>query len=136
MADPLSIAGLVLAIPVVVQQLMIYYSETKDAKKDVQQFAAELFALRGILEYIESTRVSHTENDVYKYDSTEFKQMLADTQDTLAGVQAVLEQKKSRMGQLVQRATWSQKKKEVHEHLTRIERLKSGFMVVMMGDSL
>lgn len=136
MADPVSVAGLVLAIPPIVGMLMTYYSDTKEAKADVQHHAADLFSLKGILEYIESVRAGQSENDVYKYDSSDFARLLEATREALRDLQASLKPKASALGHLMQRVTWSHKKKEVQEQFTRLERLKSGFMITMMGDSL
>lgn len=136
MADPLSIAGLVLAIPAVAELLLAYFADTKDAKIEIQRYATDLFSLKGILEYIESISSVQSDNEIYKYESAEFAQLLQATRDTLQDLKMSLELKKSSLGYIMQRMTWSQKKRAVQEYFARLERLKTGFLIVMMGDNL
>ncbi|KAF2678620.1 hypothetical protein K458DRAFT_376199 [Lentithecium fluviatile CBS 122367] len=91
MADPISITGLALAIPPLVEALMRFYADTKDAKADLQRHAADLFSLKGILEYIESVRAAQADNALYKYDASDFAQLLAAARDILRELQESLQ---------------------------------------------
>jgi len=135
MADGVSIAGLVLAIPPIVSILVTYYTDVKDAKTEIQHHATDLLSLKGIFEYIQSVQLTKSD-DVYKYESSDFRHLVEATSNTLQDLQLTLQSKPSFLGHVKQRATWNHKKKEVQEHFARLERMKSGFVAVMMGDSL
>lgn len=135
MADGVSIAGLILAIPPIVEMLVTYYTDVKDAKTEIKRHATDLLSLKGIFEYIQSVQAIKSD-DVYKYDSSDFLQLVEATSDALQGLQLVLQPKDSLFGYVMQRVTWTHKKKEVQEHFARLERMKSAFVAVMMGDNL
>jgi hypothetical protein len=136
MADPVSIAGLVLAIPPVVKALLSFSSDLKAAKTDIASHIGDLLTLKGILEHIQSIQAMQSGTDVYRFESSEFERLLEITWSTIHSLQQQLQPKKSSIGQSLQRVTWSFKKKEVTEQLSRIERLKSAFLMILMGDNL
>jgi hypothetical protein len=136
MADPVSIAGLVLAIPPVVKALLSFSSDLKAAKTDIASHIGDLLTLKGILEHIQSIQAMQSGTDVYRFESSEFERLLEITWSTIHSLQQQLQPKKSSIGQYLQRVTWSFKKKEVTEQLSRIERLKSAFLMILMGDNL
>jgi hypothetical protein len=136
MGDPLSVAGLVLAIPPVVAGIISMTSDYKDAKKDIQTHIGALFTIKGILEYIQSVQMMSSSTDVYNFESDEFVSLLKTTNSTIGKLQDSLKSKKSAFGQSVQRATWHWKKKEILEQLDGLERLKSNFLMIMLGDNM
>ncbi|PVH98874.1 hypothetical protein DM02DRAFT_629866 [Periconia macrospinosa] len=93
MADPISIAGIILAIPPVAQLLLNYYTDAKKGKADIKRYIGELMSLKGSLDYIESIYFG-------------------------------------------EKVTWGNKKKDIKSHSDKLERVKSGVLMVVMGDSL
>jgi hypothetical protein len=138
MGDPISIAGLALAIPPIISNLISYYSDVKNAGSEIQQYAADLFSLKGILEYAESVRAIQSANDVYKFDSSDFALLVKACAEALQSLHVLLETRRttSSLHNAMHRMTWNHKKAEVKGYFERLERLKSGFLTIMMGDSL
>jgi hypothetical protein len=140
MADPLSIAGLILAIGGVVQILVNYGSDAKDARKDIQSLTTELFALKGVLEHIEYQQrafsADPTSPKSVKYDSQEFSRMLESAKELLESLRKSLKPAQSHFGQSVQRMAWPLKKDDVQKQIARIERVKTWLIVVMTTDNL
>lgn len=138
MGDPISLAGLALAIPPIVSNLIGYYSDVKNAGSEIQQYAADLFSLKGILEYVESVRAIQCANDVYKFESADFELLVKASAEALQSLHAILETKRttSSLHNAVHRMTWNHKKAEVKGYFERLERLKTGFLTIMMGNSL
>jgi len=135
MADGVSIAGLILAIPPIVEMLVTYHTDVRDAKTEIQRHATDLLSLKGIFEYIQSVQAIKSD-DVYKYESSNFLHLVEATSDVLQDLQLALQPKDCLFGHVMQRVTWTHKKKEVEKHFARLERMKSAFAAVMMGDSL
>jgi len=130
------IVGIALAIPAIVQTLFTYYTDTKEAKQDIASYVSELFSLKGIIEYIEI--VQKTESGTLsksRYESNEFERLVEVTNKSLEELQSTL---KPKFGgpSLVQRMTWSLKKKEVQEKFARLQSLKTGFLMVLTADNL
>jgi hypothetical protein len=136
MADPVSIAGLVLAIPPVVRVLMSFSDDFKAAKTDITSHIGDLLTLKGILEYIQSIQAMQSDTDVYRFESSEFERLLEVTWSTIHALQQQLQPKKSSLGRSLQRVAWTFKKREVAEQLSRLERLKSAFLMILMGDNM
>ena len=138
MGDPISVAGLALAIPPIVVNLISYYSDVKNAGSDIQQYATDLLSLKGIIEYVESVGAVQSANYVYKFDSADFALLVKASADTLQSLHLILETKRtaSSLHKAVHHMTWNHKKTEVKGYFERLERLKSGFLTIMMGDSL
>jgi hypothetical protein len=136
MGDPLSVAGLVLAIPPVVAGLISLTSDYKEAKNDIQTHIGALFTIKGILEYIHSVQMMASSTDVYSFETDEFVSLLRTTKSTIEKLQESLQPKKSAFGQSIQRATWHWKKKEILERLDGLERLKTSFLMTMLGDNM
>jgi hypothetical protein len=112
MADGVSIAGLTLAIPPIVEMLVTYYTDFRDAKTEIQRHATDLLSLKSIFEYIQSVQATKSD-DVYKYESSDFLYLVETTSDALQGLQLALQPKTSLLGHVMQRVTWTHKKREV-----------------------
>lgn len=50
MVEPLSLAGILIAIPSVATALITIASDIKEARKDMQNLVGDLFTLKGVLE--------------------------------------------------------------------------------------
>jgi hypothetical protein len=136
MADSVSIAGLVLAIPPLVNAFMSFSSDIKAAKTEISNYVGDLLTIKGILEYLETVQAIQSDTDVYRFESFGFLRLLEASWSTIHLLQRSLLPKKSALEQSLQRISWAFKKKEVTEQLARIERLKSAFLMVLMGDNM
>ncbi|KAL8860992.1 MAG: hypothetical protein Q9178_002505 [Gyalolechia marmorata] len=138
MCDPISVAGVALAVPAIVSNLVTYYSDAKNARSDIQQYVTDLFSFNGTLDYIESVRTIQSADDIYKYESADFALLVKASAEILQNLQLALDTKRSSssLDQFVQRVTWNHKKKEVQGYFERLEQLKAAFVTIMMGDSL
>lgn len=138
MCDPISVAGLALAVPTIVSKLINYYSDAKNARSDIQQYATDLFSFKGTMDYIESVRRIQSADDIYKYESADFALLVKASAETLQNLQLALDAKRSSssLDHFVQRVTWNHKKNEVQGYFERLERLKGAFLTIMMGDNL
>lgn len=94
MGDPISVAGLALAIPPIVSNLISYYEDVKNARSEIQQYATDLLSLKGILEYVESVRAIQSANDVYKFDSGDFALLVKACAEALQSLHALLESRR------------------------------------------
>ena len=53
MADPTSVAALIIQITQVIHKIYKYGKGVKDAKADIESLCTELYALKGVLEHIQ-----------------------------------------------------------------------------------
>src|SRR5436189_4830135 len=140
MADPISIAGLVLTIGCVIQTPLNYGSDAKDAKGDIQSLNTELFTLKGILEQIkyqqEAISAGSTSPMSAKYDSEELSRMLGFASKVLQSLQKSLTPSRFHFGQTIQRLAWPLKKEEVQKQVARLERVKTCFIILITTDNL
>lgn len=131
----MSIAGLALAIPLILEGLMAFSSDFKAAKKEIVAYVGDLFTLEGILAYIESMRAVQTWAKMNQHDSAAFTRLLEGTRPTIILLQRSLQPKNLHFRQSSQCLTWNLKKKKAHENLDRIGKLKDTLLLVLMGDS-
>jgi hypothetical protein len=136
--DPISITGLVISIGQVVQVLFEYGSSVKSATRDTHSLAAELLAVRGVLELIDAQR----RGGATKFDSDqnqpELTQLLATTSESVASLQQLLgvDRQSGRVKRLVQRAAWPFKQEDVRRQLGRLERVKMCLMMAMTSETM
>jgi hypothetical protein len=132
MADPISITGLVLAIPPIVRLLVAYGSGIKNAKSDIQRYISELLSLKGILEHIGMLREGNTLH--CRYDEKEFWNIVHTTSENIAALHEIIEPKRPGFGSAMQRMTWTLKK-EIDQEIARLERAKTWFILLMTSDN-
>ncbi len=130
MADPLSIAGLVLAVGGVIKSVVQYCSDVRDAAKEIRtlttELLAELFALQGALAQLNSKTISSNPA------GPEFELMLQSADQALASLAAYLTSGgNSKFGQSMQKLRWNWKKEDVQKHIQRIERVKVWFILLL-----
>jgi hypothetical protein len=159
MADPVSLAGLVIAVSQVISSLYDYGTSVTNAREDIRQLSAELFALKGVLEHL------HAQHDAgvatprtppasstpqapqhqqqpssqarQPYDADRFADMLQSTHAFLLALLQSLDvpKKKGGLAAKLQRLTWPLNRADVERHVARLERAKSWFILVLMTDS-
>jgi hypothetical protein len=72
MADLVSLVGILLTLPPVVAAVITIASDIREARKDMQNLAGDLFIIKGVLEYVKSVRDTSSNPDVYQYDGAQF----------------------------------------------------------------
>ena len=146
MAEALST---VILIGEIIWSLHDYARVVKAAKEEICLLSRELFALKGVLEYIDSRRQAapdthNTEADACaKEDGTidlvssdEFGSMLRSTTSTLQSLLSILQEPKGRLKKAMNKLAWPFTKAEFEEHVANLERVKSWFILAMMTDNL
>ncbi|KAK3903637.1 hypothetical protein C8A05DRAFT_43162 [Staphylotrichum tortipilum] len=133
MADPLSVAGLVIAIGGVIKSVVQYCSHVREAANEIRslttELLAELFALQGALAQLNSNTVPSTQS------GPEFELVLRSADQALRSLAEYLTAgHNSKFGQSVQKLRWHWKKEEVQKHIQRIERAKVWFILLLTTD--
>jgi hypothetical protein len=134
MADPLSIAGLILAVGSAINTLISISVDARDAPTDIQKLRNELLvgllALNGALQHFQNQTQSS------QWSSQQFIQMLQTACNTIETLKRDVEKPQSRLARSTQRLTWYWKKDDLAKHLARIERVKTWFLLAMTTDRL
>lgn len=143
MAD---ISGLVLTVVGVsfnlVSSLYAYAKEVKDARNDIQQLSNELFALIGVLERLKIQQGLHPIKTTKEQDfpspptPTGLRRVLHETLDFLEEIERSLATPTSRLHAKIQRMKWPLKDSETKQHLQRLERVKTFFVLCLMTDEM
>lgn len=128
MSDPLSIAGLVLAVGSVAQGVLSYAMAVKEAGRDISQLLTELLALKGFLEQIQSDKQSQA---AY-FETTEYYELLQTGFQVVRSLELDLNRPVTKIGSVVSRLKWPLKKEDARKHFERLERVKSYFLLVMV----
>ncbi len=133
MADPLSIAGLVLAVGGVIKSVVKYCSDVREAAKEIRalntELLGELFALQGALTQLGSKTALPSPS------GPEFELMLRCADQTLTSLAEYLTPgSSSKLGQSVQKLRWHWRKEDVQKHIQRIERIKVWFILLLTTD--
>lgn len=129
MADPLSITGLVLQLAVTLKQLYDYGKEVKGAQQEIRSLCSELSALKSILEDLEKQNDKAVNLTDGLYDA------LLTAKTVLDAFLSRLTAQSSKLKQKLQSLQWPFKKDEVKDLLDRLERLKTLFLLMIMGDT-
>lgn len=134
--DPISFAGLIMQVGSVVWSLIDYGKTVKGASDDISKLSQELFALKGILEHLQSQFNSESLAGLTAYDPKTFTGMIESTDAFLQSLLSSLEKPKLRFKKSMQKLEWPFKKNEVDQHIARLERVKTWFILVLMTDAL
>ena len=142
MADAVSA---IIAIGEIIWTLHDYATLVKEAQDEICRLSKELFALKGVLEYINSRRQmlastngADAGSDSVKniFSSDEFQGVLSSTILHLQNLLMTLQQPKTRFKRAIHKLTWPLTRAEFDEHVVNLERVKSWFILSMMTDSL
>lgn len=126
MADPASITGLIFNIGSLLKYLYQYGKEVKSAQKEARDLCAELQALKGILSDVSSEQYAKNQD---------FREMLRNTKFIVEGLLHKLEPPDTKSGRLVQSLRWPLDSSGVKDALSKLERIKSWFLMILMVDS-
>lgn len=122
-------AGLALAVGQVISSLLEVAIETKDAPRDIRdirnELLAGLFTLKGALDYLPARSMAKLEALGWTRVAHE---------EMMSMMQKDVRSHSSTTGRVLQYATWRWDKKKVHEHLERVERIKSWFVIATATD--
>ncbi|KAJ5692491.1 hypothetical protein N7462_001914 [Penicillium macrosclerotiorum] len=143
MADPISITGLIMDVSNIVASLINYAKAVQSAKSEMRKLSEELFALKGILEYLSANMPNdknksfeeETEREglcLFNHDVVE--RVLKTTSEFLQALLKDLEEPASRFRKLKQKLEWPFTQDQVNEHLVRLERVKSWLILVLTAD--
>lgn len=139
MADPASIVGILITVGQVLSSLYDYSASVKEARQDISDLSAELFALRAILEHIKrqyDTNNSHLQKNESSVLAREYSdvapEVLNSTGACLGALLERLEQPKSTIKKAFKSLTWPLDKTEVSKHVARLERLKSTLILIFV----
>ena len=135
----------IVTIGEIIWTLHDYATLVKEAQNEICHLSKELFALKGVLEYIDSrkqilactidagAKIDKTQNI---FSSDEFQGILSSTILHLQHLLTTLQQPKGRLKKAKSKLTWPLRKAEFEEQITNLERVKSWFILTMMTDNL
>ena len=146
MAD---LSGLVLTVLGVsfdlASTLYSYAKDVREAKNAIQQLSNELYALIGVLEHLnrqqEQLTLSESNLDepealMQPYDENTLTSILSECLDFLHGLQKSLEIPAGRLRSSLHKLKWPLKDSDMKEHLQRLERVKTYFILALVTDDL
>lgn len=127
MADPISIAGLVIQIGVILKHLYEYGKELENARDAIRKLCCELLALKGVLEEIQAHHANVAGNAIV-FDS------LANAKELLADLLLRLEDPTSKRRRIKQALAWPLNQDYVTRMLSNLERVKSLILLLLIGE--
>jgi hypothetical protein len=139
MADPISITGLLLAVGNLINRAYKYGKQVKEANKEMTMLYGELVALQGVLLHIDLQQ----SEEIVDGSDLKIKQLCASQafQDALLTSDEILRRliqnldKRASNNQALSKLTWPLIKGDVKDDISRLERVKSYFLLVMMADN-
>jgi hypothetical protein len=139
MADPISITGLILAIGGLINSAYKYGKQVKEANKEMTSLYGELVALQGVLSHIglqqsEETKDGPDPRTKQLCASLAFRDALLTSDEILRSLIQNLD-KRASTNQALGKLTWPLIKGDVRDDISRLERVKSYFLLVMMTDN-
>ncbi len=143
--------------------LYSYGIQVKGARRDIQNLSNELFGLIGALEHLKTqqedqiiyeanplqpppysesgekdrkTDDNNQQASTRKSHQANISLVLQQTVEFLQELQKSLKMPKTRLGAAVQRLKWPLRESEVKDHLVRLERVKTYFVLSLVTDDL
>lgn len=142
MSDPLSMTASIIAVTQIVSQIYTLVKDVTGAKSEIRVLCEELFALQGILEHVRMQITTSSSNEPIDNDgpphivrSKEFECILTSTRKLVEDLLQRLQGQKGGIQSKMQSVSWPFKKDEFKEQITRLERVKSWFMMAMLNDN-
>ena len=135
----------IVTIGEIIWALHDYATVVKESQNEICHLSKELFALKGVLEYIDSRKqmlacTNGADPDISKtrdiFSSYEFQGTLSSTILHLQHLLTTLQQPRGRLKKATSKLTWPLRKAEFEEQITSLERVKSWFILAMMTDNL
>ena len=120
--------------------LYSYSKDVKGASKEIQQLSNELFALIGVIEHVKRQRERSLPDQPAKQlmadDNGSLSRVLNETVDFLHELQDSLATPKSRFQAMAQKLKWPLQEKDTKNHLLRLERVKSYFVLSQVTEEM
>ncbi|KAI9659378.1 MAG: hypothetical protein M1821_001636 [Bathelium mastoideum] len=142
MADPISIFGLVVEIGDILWKVYEYGKKVKEWKGEVRVLCEELYALKGVLEHFQQRSDSSKDKDdqidgvIQFMQSSEFSNMIRSTKEFLDDLLLRLTIPSDKLRKTVKALAWPLNKNEISDHVKRVGRAKTWFVMTMMSDNL
>lgn len=130
MAEPLSLAGVVLQLGSILKELYEYGKRVKGAQSHILSLCSELAALKSILTDLQTQHESGTPG----LREPEFSKMLSMATTLLDGLSYRLGPKISVRQRAMQSLKFPLEGDALKETLSRLERIKSWFLLILMSD--
>lgn len=132
MADPLSIAGLLLQAIEIAGKVYDFAKQVKDAKSEIRELFGELFALKAVFEQMRIERIADSS---LKSDTSPspFRDALLKANTVLEEILEDLMSRSLRQSRL-SRLGWPGRKASLQGSIAQLERLKTYFILVIMND--
>ncbi|RJE23124.1 ankyrin repeat protein [Aspergillus sclerotialis] len=130
MADPVSIAGLILQAIEAASAIYKYGKQVKSANSEVSNLLGELFALKAILEQMRKDQL-----DSQAYKSESFRGALDKANTVLKEILGELEKRKLRGKSFWKQLGWPERRVKMQENIDQLERLKTYFILIVMNDN-
>lgn len=141
MADPISITGLIVDVSHIIARLIKYAKAVQGARSEMRKLSEELFALRGILDHLQTQSSSDTPKAQHiesegsaPFNEDIMERVLQTTKEFLDSILKDLEPAESKLQSLKQKLEWPFTEAKVNAHLTRLERVKSWLILVLTAD--
>ena len=126
----------------VASMLYTYAKDVRDARGDIQRLSNELFALTGVLQHMKIQQERAPGLDVVDLSLIEesngsiVREVLQECIEFLQDIHQKLAIPKNRLQAKIQKMRWPFQDNEMRQHLARLERVKTYFMLALMSDDL
>jgi len=133
MADPISITGLVVGVSQVIFAAAKYAGQVKQADDDIEALLKELLELKGVLVQIQSQPNSTDSTLQETLRSPASENILRTCHEC---VQELLEKLQAKSGSVkgkIQKFVWPFSKDSLSERITKLERIKSGLILMIVS---
>jgi hypothetical protein len=144
--DPLSVAGLAIAVGQVVGAICTIPQQIKEAKGDIRLLCDQLFAFKGLLEHIEAQRTALQDGDnstsengggiTALLNSADFSKMMESSQDLLNHLIHAVSMPQGFLRRALHIGKWPIAKNEIQGSIAKLESIKGWFLLAMMTDEL
>lgn len=125
----------------ILASLINYAKSVQGAKSEMRKMSEELFALKGVLEHLASQSSEDTKQPQSggsessgQFNRDIMARVLSTTKEFLQTLLADLETPATKFKRLKQKLEWPFTQDQVNTHLTKLERVKSWLILVLMAD--
>ena len=122
--------------------LYTYAHDVKGARGDIKALSNELFALIGVFQHLKMQQEGQVPEKIDEQLFAEepnqpiFREVLQECIEFLQELQQKLMTPKSRFQAKIQKMKWPFQSDEIKQHLQRLERAKTYFMLALMSDEM
>lgn len=131
MTDPISILGLILQVVHTTKRVYEFAKQVKNADSEIRELFGELFALKAILEQMQTEH--NEEKGAQVSGSSSFRDALLKANSVLEEILDDLQRRTMRQSRLA-KLGWPGKKGGLEGNIAQLERLKTYFILVILND--